>query len=225
MEAPLAQKDVDEALKNLTYKKHSRSAMRKARALFKKQKKSSQAADLIRANCGGNLFVIPNKTRWNSTYDAILRLNKHIKNSPDNLNGLMDILGIRRFLETDIEFLKEYCQVYRHFANVLDILQGDTKCFIGVLLPLLSGLTQKLNEEERKVKICGPLAQALLGGINDRFWGDFSNDRYYVASAIHPRFKTVWINDPLKRARVWELVRAELRALKESEAAKSGDTQ
>ena len=99
----------------------------------------------------------------------------------------MDLLGIRRFTDTDITFLKEYCQVYKHFAHVLDILQGDKNCYVGALLPLLSGLSAKLDEEEHNVVICGPLAQALICGINTRFWGDFRNDRLFVASAVHPR--------------------------------------
>ena len=61
----IAAKDVDAALEDQTYKRHSRRAMQKARALFKKQNHSTLAADHIRDNCGGKLFVIPNATRWN----------------------------------------------------------------------------------------------------------------------------------------------------------------
>ena len=59
----IACKDVDEALEDPTYKKQSRTSMRKARALFKKQKMSTLAADYIREHCEGLLCVIPNKTR------------------------------------------------------------------------------------------------------------------------------------------------------------------
>ena len=80
----IAGKDVDEALKNPDYKTHSQSAMRKAKALFKKQKMSSQAADHIRANCGGLLFVIPNKTRWNR--DEISNVSLREQMPPSSLS-------------------------------------------------------------------------------------------------------------------------------------------
>ena len=125
----------------------------------------------------------------------------------------MDLLGIRKFVPDDLKFFKEYVQVYSHFANVLDILQGDKDIHVGALLPLLSGLMTKLEEESLKVEICSPLAKALIGGIKKRFEGEFSNDTLYIASAVHPRFKTLWIADPQQRAAVWELVRGELRGL------------
>ena len=180
-----AGKDVDDALEDQNYKRHSRSAISKARALFKKQKKSSQAADHIRANCGGRLFELPNATRWNSFYDAMKRLKTNLDESDDNLNGLMDLLGIKRFVPTDITFITEYVNVYKLFANVLDVLQGDKNIgsYVGALLPLLSGLCAKLEEASRSTEICGPLAQALIKGINHRFWNDFSTDKLYIAAA------------------------------------------
>ena len=214
----IASKDIDEALKNAINKEHSRSAMQKAKALFKKQKNSTLAADHIRANCKGKLFIIPNATRWNSLYDAVKRLVKIIDDSDDSLNALMDLLGIDRFTEDDLTFLREYLQVYKHFADVLDLLQGEKNAFIGSVLPLLSGLSKKLVEESHKVTMCAPLADALLAGINKRFWDEFRNDRLYVASAVHPRFKTIWIDDPEKRATVWQLVRDDLQMLKEANA-------
>jgi len=214
----IAGSDVDEALTDRIYKKHSRSAMAKAQVLFKKQKKSSQAADHIRANCKGLLFVIPNATRWNSTYDAIKRLVRNLKVSADNLRGLSDLLDVPRFTEEDITFLKEYTRVYKHFADVLDVLQGEYDTFIGCLLPLLSGLKKELEKECRNLTVCAPLAQALINGIDDKFSEDFDNDQLYMAAAVHPRFKTIWITDPVKRAQVWGKVRAELQMLSQSDS-------
>ena len=146
-------------------------------------------------------------------YDAIKRLLKMLKKSKDSCDSLMGLLGLRKFLPSDIKFFEEYLQVYCHFANVLDILQGEKNCYVGALLPLLTGLSAKLEEEARKVQTCGPLAQALIRGINTRFWSEFHNDTLFVASGVHPRFKVTWIKDPVRRAEVWELVRAELHEL------------
>jgi len=187
--------------------------MQKARALFKKQKASTLAADHIKDHCGGKSLVIPNDTRWNSTYDGVRHLKKTTDASEDNCNKLMDLLGIRKFIEDDLTFFGEYVQVYCHFANVLDLFQGDQDMHVGALLPVLSGLMTKLEEESLKVTICAPLAKALVGGIKKRFEEEFSNDSLYIAAAVHPRFKCLWIVDPQQRAEVWELVRGALHGL------------
>lgn len=210
----VAKSDSDDALTKQPYAKHSRSAMLKAKKLFNKQSRSTLAADHIREHCHGLLFVIPNDTRWNSMYDGIVRLRRNLKNSSDNLDALVILLGLRRFAPMDILFYKEYVQVYRHFANTLDILQGDQNVYAGTLLPLINGLIVRLEDESKKVTICSPLAQALISGIKERFQADLDDDKLYVASAIHPRFKCSWIQSPTKRAEVWELVRKELYRLK-----------
>ena len=151
--------------------------------------------------------------------------------SEDSLDGLMNLLGIKKFDQKDIQFFQEYCHIYKHFAHVLDILQAEKSIFVGALLPVLSGLSKRLEEAEKEVKICGPLAQALIKGINTRFWDDFRNDRLFVAAAVHPRFKTAWIADPERRAEVWQLVRDRLRDIQEghentrASATESGPTQ
>merc|ERR1711884_812393 len=121
--------------------------MMKAKALFNKQKRSNLAADHIKASCDGNLFVIPGPTRWNSVYDANKCLTKRLTKRDDSLetcNNLMGLLGLRKFTNDDVKFFKEYMKVYSHFANVLDVLQGEKDIYAGALLPILSGLTQKL---------------------------------------------------------------------------------
>ena len=58
----------------------------------------------------GRLLVIPNATRWNSLYDAMVVLNKTDKHQ---LNVLMDDLGESRFSELEIKYIKEYVEVSR----------------------------------------------------------------------------------------------------------------
>ena len=48
--------------------------MAKALALWNLQNRSTQAADIIMAEVSRRL-VVPNATRWNSTFDAISCLN------------------------------------------------------------------------------------------------------------------------------------------------------
>ena len=56
-------------------------------------------------------------------------------------------------------------------TQALDILQFETKCFGGVLLPALVALKTKLNEAKVSMTIAAPLADSLLKGIDKRFLG------------------------------------------------------
>ncbi len=208
----IASRDVEKANLDKPFKKLSRATHAKAQALFNKQQGRPQAADIIRKHCGGKLLVIPNATRWNSTFDAYQRLREIISVSADQCDGLMDALGLPRFNNRDCQFIAEYCQVFGPFAKVLNILQGEKNCYIGVLLPILTRLKNTLQEEATKVEFCGPLAAALVAGIEQRFSKEFEDDKYYVAAALHPRFKVTWIASTEKRAYVWNLIQTTIEA-------------
>jgi hypothetical protein len=67
--------DSEKALEDISFKSMSRKAMAKAQALWNLQSRSAVAADVIVEGVGRRL-VIPNATRWNSTYDAVKVLNE-----------------------------------------------------------------------------------------------------------------------------------------------------
>ena len=69
-------------------------------------------------------------------------------------------------------------------AQALDILQSETKCFGGVLLPALVAL-KKLNEAKVSMTIAAPLADSLLKGIDKRFLGYFQRKDLIHASMKH----------------------------------------
>ena len=52
---------------------------------------------------------------------------------------------------------------------------------------------KKLNS--KKLKVCEPLADALLKGIENRFNNYFFSDELRLASVIHPKFKFNWLSD------------------------------
>ena len=92
-----------------------------------------------------------------------------IDKSDDSLDGLMDRIGLPRFTEENITFIREYCEIYGPFAAILDVFQRDKNCFIGMLLPLLTSLEAELETASFRMTICKPLADALLRGIASRF--------------------------------------------------------
>lgn len=80
---------------NPAYKKQSRSTFAKSTALWDKQGRSTRSADLVKRNLGVYL-ITPNETRWNSLYDAVVLLNKLIKNNEPKFRIIMDELVIGR---------------------------------------------------------------------------------------------------------------------------------
>ena len=57
------------------------------------------------------------------------------------------------------------------FACVLDVLQAETKCFIGYLLPTLATLRTRLLGMKSTLKLTVPLVNAVLTGLDARFKG------------------------------------------------------
>ena len=71
---------------------------------------------------------MPNATRWNSYYDAVVRVTENLI---AELNDLCTKLELRCFTEQEFKFLKEYCIVLKPVSRGLDILQGEDNCFFG----------------------------------------------------------------------------------------------
>lgn len=81
-------------------------------------------------------------TRWNSVYDS----TNQILSKELNLEPLCTELQIPKFSAIDIEYLKEYCNIMKPFADVLDFLQGEENVYYGLLLPSLVTLKVKTDK-------------------------------------------------------------------------------
>jgi len=190
----VATKDAEKALENKTFKALSRKVFAKCQALWNKQSRSTLAADEIRAKCT-KLFSIPIMIRWNSMYKAMDSVRAHILDSKDHLDSLFEALKIPKLHSSEIQFITEYCQVYKPLAQALDILQGEENVHLGFLLPTISILKEKLQQNLQTSKDCGSLIESLLKGLEKRF-GHLANDEVLLlASSSHPKFKLSWLKD------------------------------
>lgn len=76
----IATKDSEKALSDLIYKKQIRTTFSKMQSLWNKQERTSVIADEIHDSL--NIYiVVPNTTRWNSTYRAVKCLHDTILSS------------------------------------------------------------------------------------------------------------------------------------------------
>lgn len=94
-------------------KKLYRKLFAKLAKLWSKQNQSTIVAEKIHEVL--NMYLrVPNKTRWNSTYDALLQLKKYI-NGPgglEKLNQVMDFNTLPRILNEEAVLINEFCDIF-----------------------------------------------------------------------------------------------------------------
>ncbi|KAB0795331.1 hypothetical protein PPYR_12170 [Photinus pyralis] len=189
----VASKDADAALQNSVFKGPYRIAMAKSRALWNLQSRSTVAADCINTELGRRL-VLPNTTRWNSTFDAVVVLNAILEAKRPALHRVMTQLKVRTFNDQDVTILKEYVKVMSPVARALDQVQGEAQAYLGSLLPTVAATVFKLKDiQSSGLVYCTALASALLTGIEKRFGPLMEDEECLLAAAFHPRFRLIWL--------------------------------
>ena len=88
---------------------------------------------------------------------------------------------------------------------------------MGMVLPALELLKDKIYNAMSLTTLCQPLAQALLNGIYRRFAADFEDKDFILAAVTHPVCKTSWIKDDTKRADADLLLFQELNTIIEEQ--------
>lgn len=192
----VASKDVDNALKNSTYKKIYNSAVSKLTALWNISHQSTKAADSINDICGCKL-VTPCPTRWNSFYDSLQRII--FINEKDKLDAICESVGKPKLKSVELEFIKEYVNTMKPIAKAIDLLQGEQNCFLGLVIPVIKQIKESLNNLTSFI-YCEPLKEAIIDGINKRFgyilnWNNDQSKSYILATVSHPKFKLKWLDD------------------------------
>lgn len=193
-----------------------RNVNAKMRTVWKKQSGSPKASDFITKMLGG-LFVLPVQTRWNSFYDALVRVKKYLATKPEEFKDIFFEFKCPVLRPAEEEFIFEYVRVMRPVADALDMLQADKHMTIGYLLPTLYVLKQKLKKMEDKgnLKHCEPLVKCLISSINKRFAEDFFDRDLRIAAISHPSFKLSWVPDDEKET-LENIFRDAVSDLKES---------
>lgn len=186
--------DTEAANNNPQYKSISRSTMAKCTALWNKSSRSPLAAEAVMTATQKTL-IVPNSTRWNSFYMAVAKIHSIIENQTDSvLNLLCEKLDLPVFRSNEVNFISEYVKVMQPVAKSLDTLQAETHCFMGILLPTLASLRTRLEQLTVTLKYAGPLADAVLAGLDRRFHALEQRRDLLQASVAHPQFKLRWMN-------------------------------
>uniref|UniRef100_T1II64 Uncharacterized protein n=1 Tax=Strigamia maritima TaxID=126957 RepID=T1II64_STRMM len=106
-------------------------------------------------------------------------------------------LKLSNFSSQELFFLDEYLKVMVHLAQALDRLQGESDCYMGILLPTILTAANRLKSEEPRLKVVKPLVKAILTGLKTRFGHYFDDKEFILATVTHPKSKLEWL--PLDR--------------------------
>ncbi|CAI6357243.1 unnamed protein product [Macrosiphum euphorbiae] len=185
----LAVSDSNKAKSNNSYKDLYDDAFDKAHTFWNLLRRSTKALDVVKdiVQCK---FPIPVITRWNSFYNSVNKLLQY----KSCLNNIFQKLNIPRLKTKEIEFFEEYVRIMEPIAISLDIFQGEKNCFLGVVLPTLFIMSDKISH----LKHCQHLKDTILNNFKIRFSYiidlEKESSKTFIISAIsHPKFKLSWI--------------------------------
>ncbi|XP_025099471.1 uncharacterized protein LOC112567134 [Pomacea canaliculata] len=80
----------------------------------------------------------------------------------------------------------------------------DTSC-----LSQLNTLKTRIEQQKSKLEICGPLATAILNGLETRFADAYKDQDTLLATVSNPRCKLMWTGDQTLREKCRSLLTAE----------------
>uniref|UniRef100_A0A8C2A897 Zinc finger BED domain-containing protein 1-like n=1 Tax=Cyprinus carpio TaxID=7962 RepID=A0A8C2A897_CYPCA len=185
----IASKDLADAVsKGQAGKLHS-SATEKCAAIWHKAQSSTEAADAIESIAKMN-FTDPCCNQWSSEYYAI---NKLMSLTDSQLNELCEALGVPHFTPDETAYLTEYTDVFKPVAFALDLLHGEEKCFLGIVIPTLLTLKRKLEEKAANTRLFSKVIDSTVKAIDSRFKQVFESSDARLATATMPQFRLWWL--------------------------------
>ncbi|CAI9715516.1 Hypothetical predicted protein [Octopus vulgaris] len=97
----VASLDADKALDSASFKSAYRKVMPKAQQLWNLQSRSTVEADSI-LDALKRKLVVPNSTRWNSTYDSVIALNKLLEKNRGAVHRVVTQPKLQTFTDSDV---------------------------------------------------------------------------------------------------------------------------
>ncbi|XP_043097798.1 E3 SUMO-protein ligase ZBED1 isoform X2 [Puntigrus tetrazona] len=213
----IASKDLADAVsKGQAGKLHS-GAIEKCAAIWHKAQSSTEAADSIESIAKMN-FTVPCLNQWSSEYYAI---NKLMSLSDSQLNELSEVLGFPHFTPDETAYLTEYTDVFKPVAFALDLLHGEEKCFLGIVIPTLLTLKRKLEEKAANTRLFSKVIDSTVKAIDSRFKQVFESSDARLATATMPQFRLWWLPEDERESLRAQLITEVLQVDQGTEEAES----
>ncbi|XP_047213323.1 uncharacterized protein LOC124863119 [Girardinichthys multiradiatus] len=139
---------------------------------------------------GKMALVVPAVIRWNVEYCAVQRI---VSLSERELTELCARLEVARLQAEEMAFLKEYVTVFHPLAFALELFQAEQKCYLGLVIPTVLSLKNKLNEQKDAANYFSDVINTIVVAIDVRFQEFFSSTEAKIATATTPQFRLWWM--------------------------------
>ncbi len=165
------------------YQKSYDRAMSKVQALSNAVSRSSKMNDIVE-DITGRTFLKPTCTRWCSELYSVMRA---VDIGYNKVAECQKQMGLNQMTQADMGFLVSYVGVMKPLEQAMKLLEGETDCYLGNLIPTIVTLEKKLQQNhDVQMK---PLVDALLAGLKKRFGAIMNDKDYIIATILHPKFK------------------------------------
>jgi hypothetical protein len=179
----VASTDVTAARTDKTYQKSYDRSMSKVQALSNATSRSSKMNDMVE-EITGKTFLKPICTRWCSDFYSVERV---VDIGHEKVVECQKALGQNPMTQADMNFLISYLAVMKPVERAMKLLESETDCYLGTMIPTILSLEKKLQRNnDLSMK---PLVTALLAGLKKRFGAILNDNDYKIATVLHPKFK------------------------------------
>ncbi|KAK9534995.1 hypothetical protein VZT92_007403 [Zoarces viviparus] len=165
------------------------STMAKVYSLWSKCHHLQVGMDAAEA-IGKMALVVPAVIRWNVEYCAVQKI---VSLTEQELTELGARLEVPRLQPEEMAFLKEYVTVFHPLAFALELFQAEQKCYLGLVIPTVLSLKNKLSEQKDSANYFGDVIAAIVVAIDARFLELFASTEAKIATATTPQFRLWWM--------------------------------
>lgn len=165
------------------------STMAKVFAIWSKSHQLQVAMDSAE-DLAKMALVVPAVIRWNVEYCAVQKI---VSLTETELTELCARLEVPRLQPEEMAFLKEYAVVFKPLAFALELFQAEQKCYLGLVIPTILSLKNKLNEQKAKAHYFGEVINTIVMAIDVRFQELFASPEAKIATATTPQFRLWWM--------------------------------
>lgn len=170
---------------------------------------------------GNMALIVPAVIRWNVEYCAVQKI---VSLTERELTELCVRLEVPRLQPEEIAFLKEYVTVFHPLAFALELFQAEQKCYLGLVIPTVLSLKNKLKEQKDAANYFGDVINSIVIAIDVRFQEFFSSTEAKIATATTPQFRLWWMAAS-EREEMCSLLATEASQMEPSEAAEANTSR
>lgn len=175
----------------------------------------------VAGEIGKMALVVPAVIRWNMEYCVVQKI---VSLTELELTQLCVCLEVPRLQPEELAFLREYVTVFHPLAFALELFQAEQKCYLGLVIPTVLSLKNKLKEQKDAANYFGDVINSIVMAIDVRFQEFFSSTEAKIATATTPQFRLWWMAAS-EREEMCSLLATEASQMDTGEAAEANTSR